>query len=83
MSRLPPHCPDFALLLKAPQILNLLRQLISKDLPRLRPHILISRRENNLVCRQLKSISGLYPMGQNLRDFLALLDLDLAIDNEL
>lgn len=78
-----PDRPHFALLVKAPDTAHPIGNFVAQDLPRLRPHILVSRREDNLIRLQLRSVGELQSMRQHLRDLLALLDLDLAVDDQL
>src|ERR1700722_6091186 len=79
----PPQSPQFTLFVKAPNILDAIGQLISKDLSGLRPHILVPSRKHNLVRLQLRPVLEAHSMRQNLINLLALLDLDLPINNEL
>ena len=83
MARLPPHSPQLALLVKAPDVFDAVRQRISKDLPRLRAHVLVPGREDDLVRVQLRPVPEAHGVRQDLVDLLALLDLDLAVDDEL
>ena len=81
-----PHGPQFAFLVKTPDSLDSIRKLISaaKDRSRLRPHILIlPRREYNLIGRKLRSVRKQQTVALSICDFLPLLDLDVAADNQL
>ena len=67
----------------APDITKPICHLVSKDDPRLCPHVLVSRCEDYLVCLELRAISEPESMGEDLGDLLALLDLDLAVCDHL
>jgi hypothetical protein len=83
MTSLLPYSSKLSILIKPPDIIDLIRQFVTEHLPSLGSHILISSSENNLVGRQLGPIGKLHAIRKDFSNLLALLDLDLAIDNEL
>ena len=82
MARPPPHGPQLALLVEPPHILDPFRQLVAEDLPRRAPHVLVSRRENDLVGRQFRAVGKGQRVWVDGRDFLPLLDVDFAVGDE-
>lgn len=81
--RVPPQRAEFARLVKAPNVAKPVRDLVAKDEARLGPHVLVACGENDLVGLELRSVGELESVREHLCDFLAMLDLDLAVDDEL
>lgn len=81
MSSLAPHGSDLALFIESPNILDLVGQLVTKDVSSLRSHVLVAGGEDDLVCWKFGTICEFQAVGLDFCDFLALLDLDFAVDN--
>ena len=78
-----PHCAQLALLVKAPNIPDTIRNLISKDLPGGPTHVFVPCREYDFVGFQFATISEQQSMRLDLCDLLPLLDFDLAVYDKL
>ena len=78
-----PHSPRLALVIEPPHIRHPIRQAIPKDLPRRLPHVLIPRRENNLIGFQLRVIRQDQAVGFDALDRVPMFDLDLSVGDEL
>ena len=83
VARLAPHGAQLALRVEPPDVLDAVRERVAKDGARLRAHVLVARREDDLVRRQLGAVGEPDRVRQHLGDLLALLDFDLAVDDEL
>lgn len=83
VARVPPQRTELARLVVAPNVPQPVRDRDAKDGTRLRPHVLVAGSENDLVGRELRPVGELEPVGAHLGDLLAVLHLDLAVDDEL
>ena len=83
---MPAPLPDrahLALVIQTPHIADTVGDGIAKDQPRLRAHVLVSGREDDLVRVQHGAVRELQARRQDLADFLALLHLNLTVDDQL
>ena len=83
MSRPSPHGTQFSLLVESPDIFDAVRDLVSEDFPCCPSHVLIPSRKDNLISFKFRPVCKDKAVGLDLADLLTLLDLDLAIDDEL
>lgn len=83
VSALAPQGPDFALLIKAPDILDLIRELVAEDTSGLSAHVFVAGSKDDFVGRQFGAVCKFQAVGLDLGDLLTLLDLNLAVDDQL
>jgi len=76
------HRPQFAFLIKTPNISQLCLQFFAKDLSSLCPHIQVARCEYDLVGFEFRSVVEAHTVGEDFGDFAALLDPDGAQGDE-
>lgn len=81
--RVSPERAELARLVEAPNVPQPICHLVAENDARLRAHVLVARREDDLVGFEFRSIGKLEAVGEDLSDFLALLDFDFAVDDEL
>lgn len=78
-----PYRAPLALFVETPDILDTIAEFIAVHVARLAAHVQVPRGKDNLVRLQGGAVGELQPVGENLGDLLALLDLDLAVGDEL
>lgn len=78
-----PHCPQLTFFIKTPNIFHLISDFVSEYLSGGTTHVLIPSRKDDLISLQFGPISEQQAMRLDLSDLLALLDFDLAINDEL